>query len=201
MTAAAPQNAAAERNKGPILDVLLKVLPEKGLVLEIASGTGQHVAHFAAVLPALTWQPTDANAAAIESIAANVSAATLGNVNSALQLDVMSSPWPVVSADALLCINMIHISPWAATVALFGGASDLLGAGSVVFLYGPYRRYDGHTAPSNEAFDASLRARNPSWGIRDLEAVVATAEAAEFALEDVIAMPANNFSVVFRRTS
>lgn len=194
-----PYSGPAERNKGPILDVLRRTLPEEGLILEIASGTGQHIAHFAAALPALRWQPTDADAELLVSIAASVSMAKLSNVNVAVQLDVRNTPWPVTEVDALLCINMIHISAWSATLALFDGAKDILSAGAALFLYGPYRRNDRHTAPSNEAFDASLRSRDPSWGVRDLEEVTKTAEAAGFLLEEVVSMPANNFSVIFRK--
>lgn len=191
--------SAAERNKGPILEVLRRVLPEEGVILEIASGTGQHVLHFAAALPELTWQPTDADPEMRKLISANVGAANLSNINTVSELDVLKTPWPVSKADALLCINMIHISPWAATVALFDGARDILSTDDVLFLYGPYRRDDRHTAPSNEAFDASLRSRDPQWGVRDLEEVERTAEPAGFILEEVVAMPANNFSVIFRK--
>ncbi len=201
MTAQTPYSAAAERNKEPILDVLRRVLPKQGLVLEIASGTGRHVLHFAAALPALRWQPTDADTELRESISLSVSAAELSNVNAALQLDVLKTPWPVREADALLCINMIHISPWAATVALFDGARDTLSADDVLFIYVPYRRDYRHTTPSNEAFDVSLRSRNPEWGVRDLEAVTRTAATAGFIREDVIAMPANNLSVIFRKAA
>jgi len=194
-----PHSGPAERNKGPILDELRRTLPEAGLILEIASGTGQHIVHFAAALPALRWQPTDADPELLASIAASVSMAKLSNVNAAVQLDVRNTPWPVTEVDALLCINMIHISAWSATLALFDGAKDILSAGTALFLYGPYRRNDRHTAPSNEAFDVSLRSRDPSWGVRDLEEVTKTAEAAGFLLEEVVAMPANNFSVIFRK--
>ena len=193
--------SAAERNKGPILEVLRRVLPEEGLILEIASGTGQHVLHFAAALPELTWQPSDADPEMRKLISANVGAVNPGNINTVLELDVLKTPWPVSEADALLCINMIHISPWAATVALFDGARDTLSAEDVLFLYGPYRRDDRHTAPSNEAFDASLRSRDPQWGVRDLEEVERTAELAGYILEEVVAMPANNFSVIFRKAA
>ncbi len=193
--------SAAERNKGPILEVLRRVLPENGLILEIASGTGQHVLHFAAALPELTWQPSDADPEMRKLISANVGAVNLSNINTVLELDVLKTPWPVSEADALLCINMIHISPWAATVALFDGARDTLSAEDVLFLYGPYRRDDRHTAPSNEAFDASLRSRDPQWGVRDLVEVERTAELAGYILEEVVAMPANNFSVIFRKTA
>ena len=192
-------SAAAERNKDPILAVLRDVLPDEGLVLEIASGTGQHVRHFAARIPALTWQPTDADPALRETLAASIAAAGLDNVRAPLQLDVTRTPWPVATADALLCINMIHISPWAATLALLDGARTLLSAGAALYLYGPYRRDNQHTAPSNKIFDASLRERNPEWGIRDLEEVTSIAGAAGFVLDEVVAMPANNFSVIFRR--
>ena len=193
--------SAAERNKGPILEVLRRVLPEEGLILEIASGTGQHVLHFAAALPELTWQPSDADPEIRKLISANVGAVNPGNINTVLELDVLKTPWPVSEADALLCINMIHISPWATTVALFDGARDTLSAEDVLFLYGPYRRDDRHTAPSNEAFDASLRSRDPQWGVRDLEEVERTAEQAGYILEEVVAMPANNFSVIFRKAA
>jgi SAM-dependent methyltransferase len=191
--------SAAERNKGPILEVLRRVLPEEGLILEIASGTGQHVLHFAAALPEVTWQPTDADPEMRKLISASVGAVHLSNINTVLELDVLKTPWPVSEADALVCINMIHISRWAATVALFDGARDTLSADAVLFLYGPYRCDDRHTAPSNEAFDASLRSRDPQWGVRDLEEVERTAEPAGFILEEVVAMPANNFSVIFRK--
>jgi SAM-dependent methyltransferase len=200
VSASPPYSGPAERNKGPILDVLRRVLPKAGLVLEIASGTGHHIAHFAEALPALRWQPTDADPELLAAIAANVSTAKLENVQAAEQLDVRKMPWPVTDADALLCINMIHISPWSATLALFDGAEGVLSAGTALVLYGPYRRNNRHTAPSNEAFDASLRSRDSSWGVRDLEEVASTAEATGFMLEEVVTMPANNFSVIFRKT-
>jgi SAM-dependent methyltransferase len=188
---------AAQRNKGPILAVLQRTLPSTGLVLEIASGSGQHIAHFAAALPALQWQPSDPDARSRASIRAWIRGEGLANVNEPVALDVRSVPWPVLRADALVCINMIHIAPWAATEALFAGAQRLLAAAAVLFLYGPYRRFDSHTAPSNAAFDAQLRATNPAWGVRDLERVVEVAAQARFELAEVVAMPANNFSVVF----
>ena len=190
---------AAERNKGPILEVLKRFLPESGLVLEIASGTGQHVMHFAAALPALTWQPTDLNQEHLTSIAAWIRHSGLGNVRSPVELDVGADPWPVERADAVLCFNMIHIAPWAATKELLKGTARVLAPGGVLFLYGPYRRFGAHTAPSNEAFDADLRARDPEWGLRDMEEVVALAGQHGLALVEVVPMPANNFSVIFRR--
>ncbi len=192
-------NAAAERNKDPILGVLERFLPQQGLVLEIASGTGQHVAHFAAAHQSLTWQPTDANDELFESIAAHAKDAGVSNVLPAVLLDVTQDQWPVSTADAMVCINMIHISPWETTPGLFAGAGRLLSDGDKILLYGPYRRDSRHTAPSNEAFDASLRARNPSWGLRDMESVIEAAQIAGFDLEDIVEMPANNFCVVFSK--
>jgi SAM-dependent methyltransferase len=173
------------------------VLPEHGLVLEIASGTGQHVEHFAQALPALEWQPTETEGSALPSIASWVEG--LPNVRAPLVLNVHQLPWPIESADAIVCINMIHISPWQATLDLVTGAARTLTEGGILFLYGPYRRFGGHTAPSNEAFDADLRSRNPAWGVRDMEAVEVVARGHGLALEEAIAMPANNFSVVFRK--
>ena len=190
---------SAERNKQPILDVLQRVLPEKGLVIEIASGTGQHVMHFARALPGLTWQPSDPDPGAVESIRRWLRHEDLSNVREPLEFDVRLPVWPVVGADALLCINMIHISPWEAGLSLIQGAARLLDAGGVFFLYGPYRRVGRHTGPGNEAFDADLRARNATWGVRDLEEVTREAGKAGFALEEVISMPADNLSLVFRR--
>lgn len=191
---------AADRNKAPILAVLERLLPAKGLVLEIASGTGQHVVHFARALSGLTWQPSDTEAASLASISAWIAEEQAGNVNEPVRLDVCSFPWPVGHAQAIVCINMIHIAPWRATEALFEGAAEVLSAGGVLFLYGPYRRYGSHTAPGNEAFDAQLRSQNPGWGVRDMEAVERLAGRFGFTLEETIAMPANNFSLVFRKT-
>ncbi len=174
--------ASADRNKGPILAILERVLPPTGLVLEIGSGTGQHVAHFAQVLPRLTWQPTDLDADFRKSVEEWIALERLSNVRLPVELDVLRRPWPVARADAVVSINMIHVAPRAATAALLGGAGDVLPDGGVLFLYGPYRRFGGHTAPSNAAFDTQLRARDPEWGLRDLEAVVELAAAAGLAL-------------------
>jgi SAM-dependent methyltransferase len=190
---------SAERNREPILAVLERVLPATGTVLEIASGTGQHAVHFAAALPQLVWQPSDPDEAARASVAAWTAASGLANVRAPLALDVRDASWGIASADAIVCINMIHISPWASAQALIGGAGRLLGSGGVLFLYGPYRRGGAHTAPSNAAFDEQLRHRDPAWGVRDLEDVAALADAAGFDHEETVAMPANNFSVVFRK--
>jgi SAM-dependent methyltransferase len=191
---------SAERNKGPILEQLTRFLPERGLVLEVASGTGQHVVHFANALPGLTWQPTDLNSEHLTSIAAWIRYSGLRNVLPPMELDVASGSWPCRRADAVLCMNMIHIAPWSATVHLIEGASRVLGAGGILFLYGPYRRFGAHTAPSNEAFDADLRRRNPEWGLRDMEGVIALAARHGFAPVEIVPMPANNFSLVLRRT-
>src|SRR5512138_1815217 len=163
--------AAAERNKGPILDVLTRVLPRRGVVLEIASGTGQHVIHFARALSDLTWQPSDSDAELRDSIALRVREERLANVNPPIDLDVTRLPWPLRTADAAVCINMVHVAPWSATLALFEGAKALLPAQHVLFLYGPYRRFGGHSSKNDEQFDADLRAQDPDWGLRDLEAV------------------------------
>ena len=190
---------SAERNRDPILAVLARVLPQTGFVLEIGSGTGQHVVHFAAALPRLTWQPSDPDVEFRESVRSWLAREKLANVRAPVELDVRRLPWPVARADAVLSINMIHVAPWAATGALVAGANELLPEDGVLFLYGPYRRFGRHTAPCNEAFDAALRASDPEWGLRDLEAVVELAGAAGLDLADVVAMPANNLSVVFRK--
>ncbi|WP_321847862.1 DUF938 domain-containing protein [Burkholderia diffusa] len=190
---------AAERNREPILEVLRRVMPASGDVLEIASGTGQHAVHFARALPALRWQPSDPDAHARRSIAAWVAHAGLTNLAEPLAFDVRDASWPAAAFDAIVCINMIHISPWACTDALFAGASRVLRPGGVLFLYGPYRREGRHTASSNEAFDQQLRSRDSSWGVRDLEAVVALGLDRGLDCIEVVEMPANNLSVVFRR--
>lgn len=188
---------AAARNRDPIREVLAPVLPATGTVLTIAEGTGEHAVHFATGFPNLTWQPTDRDEAALESIAAWCADARLPNLRGPLPLDVTHPVWPVTAADAITCINMIHISPWEATLGLFAGAARLLAPGALLYLYGPYR-FDGQfTAPSNEAFDQSLRSRDPRWGIRDVRDLEAAASG--FALRDTITMPANNHSLVFRR--
>jgi SAM-dependent methyltransferase len=187
------------RNAGPIADLLRDVLPARGTVLEIASGTGEHILHFAREFPGLTFQPSDPEPAALRSIAAWRLESGLANLLPAVALDAAAAEWPVAAADAVLCINMIHISPWAATLGLMRGAGRLLAPGAPLYLYGAYRQAGVPTAPSNEAFDESLRARDPEWGLRKLEDVVAEAEAQGFRLEGVKQMPANNLSVVLRK--
>jgi cyclopropane fatty-acyl-phospholipid synthase-like methyltransferase len=193
------QAPSAQRNRDPILEVLRHVLPKSGTVLEIASGSGEHVIHFARALPDITFQPSDMSVDSLKSIAAWVSSSAVPNILPPLHLDVTQDIWPVSAVQAVLCINMIHISPWAATQALMTGAAKGLTPGGVLYLYGPYKRGQQHTAPSNAAFDADLRARNPSWGVRDLDDVAACAAAAGFSAPDIFEMPANNHSVVFRR--
>ncbi|MEW5422727.1 DUF938 domain-containing protein [Amorphus sp. 3PC139-8] len=191
---------AADRNKEAILAVLRKVLPPSGEVLEIASGTGQHIAHFAENLPALSFQPSEPDVGQHTSIHAWATQVSATNVRAPIALDVIAGPWPEIRVDAVLSANMIHIAPWAATPALMQGAARILRPGGVLVLYGPYLR-DGHeTAPSNLAFDADLKARNPSWGLRRLEDVEAEANKAGFELERVEEMPANNLTVVFRKS-
>lgn len=192
---------ATVRNRGPILDVLRSALPEHGLVLEVASGTGEHVVHFAAALgPRLVWQPSDPDAEARASIDAWVADAGLANVRPAIALDVTAARWPVERADAVLAVNMIHIEPWTAAVGLVGGAARVLPSGGLLYLYGPFRRDGRHTAPSNAAFDEGLRRQDPAWGVRDLEAVAALAVGAGFDAPEVLTMPANNLSLLFRRS-
>lgn len=190
---------ATARNRDAILDVLRGVLPASGLVLEVASGSGEHVVHFARAFPGLTFQPSDPEDAALQSIAAWTQDSGLTNIKPPVMLDAASSHWPVTAAGAILCINMIHISPWDASEGLFHGAARLLSAGAPLYLYGPYRRADVVTAPSNEAFDESLKVRNPKWGLRDLEAVTALARDNGFSGPAITEMPANNLSVAFRR--
>jgi SAM-dependent methyltransferase len=190
---------AVARNKAAIMEALARHLPAAGLVLEIASGSGEHALHFAAHFPALGFQPTDPDAAALASIAAWQAEAQLPNLRAPLMLDVMADAWPVQKADAVLCINMIHIAPWEATAALMRGAARVLPRDGILFLYGPFRQGGQHTAPSNAEFDAGLRAQDARWGVRDLEAVAEIASAAGFAAPVVEEMPANNLSVIFRR--
>lgn len=189
--------AAAERNRGPILEVLRRVLPPRGLVLELASGTGQHAAHFAAALPGVSWQPSDLDPAALASIEAWRVEAALPNLRPPVALDVTAARWPVPAADAVVAINLVHIAPWEVALALLARAAAVLSPGGVLCTYGPYR-FDGVTAPSNEEFDRSLRARDPAWGVRDVSALRREAAARGLRLDEVVAMPANNHALVFR---
>ena len=190
---------AAERNKQPIAEVLAAVLPPTGLALEIASGTGQHAEHFAQALPAVVWQPSEPDEALRAMIAARAREAALPNLRMPLAFDVHDQQAPVERADAVVCINMIHIAPWSACEALLRHAGELLPPGAPLVLYGPFMRDGLHTAPSNTTFDASLRARNAAWGVRDVMDVDGLARGHGFALDVMLAMPANNLMVIWRR--
>lgn len=194
---------ATLRNREPILAVLRRVLPEQGLLLEIASGTGEHAAFMAPRLgPALIWQPSDHRPEALADIDGNTGDADCPRIRPAILLDVCAATWPVERADAVYCANMIHIAPWAAAEGLFAGASRILPAGAPLVLYGPFQRHGAHTAPSNERFDAALRAQDPRWGVRCLDGEVQPlAESRGFALDEIVVMPANNLTVIFRRRS
>lgn len=193
---------ASQRNAEPIRTQLARILApvraRKGLVLEIAAGSGYHAAQFAGAFPELTWQPTDPDAGARENIAAHVAAAGLANLKAPLALDV-EAPWPVARADAILCVNMIHISPWSATLALFAGAAKVLDDNGVLVTYGPYSIDGDYLSPSNLDFDASLKSRNAAWGIRDVSAVASVAADNGLVLRETIHMPANNLLLVFCR--
>ncbi len=191
---------ATERNRTAILDVLREVLPDAGCVLEIASGSGEHAVWFARHLPHLQFQPSDPDPVNRASIAAWTAHTAVTNVLEPIALDATDPDWPLPHRpSAVLCINMIHIAPWSATLGLLRGAAAALSSGGVLYLYGPFRRGGTHTSESNAMFDADLRGRNASWGVRDLETVVDAAQAAGFAVPTTIAMPANNQSVFFRR--
>ena len=193
---------ATVRNREPIFEVLSRCLPAGGgVLLEVASGTGEHAVHLAPRLAGWTWQPTDVGDDALASIAAWREALGVhACVSAPLRLDASAWPWPVSRADALLCTNMIHISPWTATLGLMRGAGAVLPVGGRLFTYGPYRVDGEHTAPSNRAFDESLRARDAAWGVRDVAEVAAAADSEGLALREQVAMPANNFTLVFERT-
>lgn len=188
-----------ERNREPLLAVLRQVLPTSGTLLEVASGTGQHAVFFAREFPGLTWQPTDLDPESLASIAAWRDEAALPNLLPPLPLDAAQDAWPVQSADALLNVNMIHISPWEACQGLMRGAGRVLSPGGCLVMYGPYFVEGRETAPSNLAFDESLRARNPTWGVRELGAVTAEATRNGLVRERVVDMPSNNLTVVFRK--
>lgn len=190
---------AAGRNRDPIAAVLADELPPAGLVLEIASGTGEHGLYFAGRFPGLVWQPSDPDPAARASIAAWQDDSVMPNLLPPLELDAMQPDWPIGRADAVLCINMVHISPWEATEGLFAGASRILPAGGALVLYGPYLEDDVPTAPSNAAFDESLQMRDPRWGIRNVSMIDALAEHNGFRRTRREAMPANNLTLVYRK--
>ena len=189
---------AAGRNREPIAAVLAEELPPSGLVLEVASGTGEHAVHFARTFPRLDWQPSDPDAEARESISAWREEAGLANLLVPIAVDASAPPWPIARADAVLCINMVHISPVASTEGLLAGAAALLAPGAPLILYGPYLEADVETAPSNLEFDASLRARNPEWGLRAVEWLDELADGHGFRRARRVAMPANNLTLVYR---
>lgn len=191
---------AALRNRAPILDVLRTVLPPRGLVLEIASGSGDHMVYFAERLPYLDWQPSDPSPSARASIAAWTATERLTNVRSPIDVDASALPWPLSKVDAIVAINMVHISPWSATQGLLRESGRLLPAGGLLYLYGPFIETGVPIAHSNAAFDEGLRQRHIAWGLRDLSDVEAEAALAGLALQSVTAMPANNLSLVLRRT-
>ena len=190
---------AAARNRDAILAALQAMLPNAGNALEIASGSGEHIVHFARSLPHLHWQPSDPEPAALASIAAWSAEAALPNIAQPLMLDVISPGWPIARADAILCINMIHIAPWPATLGLMAGAGRLLAPGAPLYLYGPFREEGTPLAPSNAEFDASLKARDPAWGLRHVDDVAGVAAQHGLALRKRLAMPANNVSLIFYR--
>jgi len=199
MQQAAKSAPAAARNREPILRVLHDTLPRPALVLEVASGTGEHAVWFSTALAEVTWQPTDLDPDALSSIAAWRDRAGPPNLLPPLRLDAAADTWPVARADAVVAINMVHIAPWTATKGLMAGAARVLNQGGLLFLYGPFREGGEHTSAGNAAFDADLRARDPSWGIRDLDEIAVLAGQHGFEAPQRIAMPANNLSVVFRR--
>jgi len=190
---------SAEKNKEPITELLTRVLPRQGDVLEVGSGTGQHILHFAQAMPHIRWQPTERNADCLKSIASWLAPVNPPNVNAPIHLDVHDKIWPLDDVAAVVCLNMIHIAPPSATEALLRGASRVIYSGGILFLYGPYRRQGRHTSASNEAFDKSLKGENPEWGIRNLEDVALLAASEGFDLHEIHSMPANNLAVVFRK--
>ena len=188
---------AAARNRAPILAVLRRYLPPAGLLLEVASGSGEHALHIAEALPKLAVQPSDPDPGARASIDAWAATARLPNLRRALALDAMAADWPIDRADALFCCNMLHIAPWEAGLGLLRGAARVLPAGAPLLLYGPFLQAGVPTAPGNLAFDAALRAQDPRWGLRAVEDLAAAA--ADFRLAAIAPMPANNLTLVFRR--
>ncbi|MEM9274845.1 MAG: DUF938 domain-containing protein [Cyanobacteria bacterium P01_F01_bin.143] len=194
---------ATQRNRQPILEILQRILPPEGNILEISSGTGQHAVFFASELVNHDWYPSDPDSLSRDSITAWSNSHPSDNLHEPLDIDAMTACWAIenakVSINAIANINMIHISPWKACLGLMAGANRILSSGGILYLYGPYKRNGQHTAPSNEMFDRSLRSRNSQWGVRNLEDVVAIAESEDLELQEVVEMPANNLSVIFRK--
>jgi len=193
-----PTWPAPERNKAPILEVLSGLF-ERGLVVEIAAGTGQHAVHFAAGLPQVTWQPSERDQELIEVVQARVTQARLPNLKPPVWLDAASATWPISAADGVFCANLLHISPWNVAEGLFSGAERVLSQQALLVTYGPYRQSGVHTSVSNADFDASLRAQNPEWGVRDIDDLTACARERSLRLIDTVRMPANNFTLVWQR--
>lgn len=191
---------AALRNREPIAEVLREWLPASGLVLEVASGTGEHAVYFAEQFPNLEWQPSDVHPDALISITAWRDSARLSNVRKPVVLDAAASAWPVIEADAVLSINMVHISPWISALGLIDGAARVLPLGGPLILYGPWLKDDVETVPSNLAFDADLRSRDPQWGLRRVEDFASAAATGGLTLEQTRAMPANNLMLLLRRS-
>jgi hypothetical protein len=189
---------SALRNREPIAEVLRDWLPSEGLVLEIASGTGEHAAHFAQAFPALVWQPSDVEALALASIEDWRRESALDNLLAPITLDA-AADWPIHAADAVLSINMVHISPWVSALGLIANSARILPRGGPLILYGPWKKAGVETAPSNLAFDSDLKRRNPDWGLRLVEDFAAEAEGAGLTLEDQREMPANNLMLLFRK--
>lgn len=192
-------SSAYERNRDPILAVLRRVLAANARVLELASGAGEHACYVARAMPALVWQPSDVSADACAVMSETIAREGVANVLAPIVIDARADGWgvPHASFDAVVAINMIHISPWEATLGLMAGAARALKPAGVLYTYGPYMRGGQHTAPSNAAFDASLKARDPSWGVRDVAEVASAGEAHGLILQDIVEMPANNLSLVF----
>jgi len=194
---------SAARNSAPILTVLQRVLPVPGLVLEIGCGTGEHAVHFAAAMPTLTWQPSDPDSNSRASTASWIEFSGLSNVLPPLDIDVCANAWGEEMSgrfDAIVSLNVVHIAPWAASAGLFAGAGSVLRRRGVLFLYGPFMRDGAHNAPSNAAFDATLKAQNPSWGLRDIADLERVGKSSGLHLRETIEMPANNTSLVFVKT-
>jgi hypothetical protein len=190
---------SAERNKGPVAEILTRVLPAQGDVLEISSGTGQHVLHFAEAMPYIRWQPTERDADCLKSIASWLAQTPRPNVKAPVYFDVHDEIWPAHDVAAVVCMNMIHIAPPSATDALLRGAGNVIARGGTLFLYGPFRRKGQHTSASNEAFDQLLKSKNPEWGVRNVEDVAERAAGFGLELEQTYDMPANNLAVIFRK--
>jgi SAM-dependent methyltransferase len=191
---------ACERNKDVILDVLREVMPTTGTILEIACGPGQHAVHFASGFPEVKWQPSDIDPTSIASTRAWRDEAQLPNMLDPIMLDATHAEWPIAHANGIVCCNMIHISPWDVTLGLLDGAARILPDDGILYTYGPYKIGGKHTAPSNEAFDQSLRSQNPEWGVRNLDDVALEARRRGLHLVKTAKMPANNFSVIYKKT-